>query len=281
MAETGVQNPASPKIQDPGEGNSTADATENIDTVQADLRRTGAGDNSGLDDTGATSATTSIGTGVPVQSQAILALRTREDFRFKVNTVKWFGGLCAIALIGMIGLGFWYLDRMVEASQAYKSEMDFSKILSTSPVNNDTVLLGLEHDGLGMRNKRAISALYMRAYTQFLALIAGTVLSLLGAVFVLARVDSVATTSDATIGGMKWALSSSSPGIIVSIVGAVLIGGVVYLASDAIQVFDAPVFLGRGAQAASPPDGTFDSPDFQESMKQSLKRLQEGDRHHD
>jgi hypothetical protein len=202
----------------------------------------------------------------------ILALRTKEDFEFKVSTVKWFGGLCAIAIIGMIVLGFWYLDRIVEASQAYKSEMNFSEVLSASPVNNDTVLLGLEHDGLGMRNKRGISALYMRAYTQFLALIAGTVLSLLGAVFVLARVDTMSTTSNATWGGLKWVLSSSSPGVIVSIVGAILIGGVVYLASDPVQVFDGPVFLGRMSSTA-PMNETFNSPSFKTSMSESLKQL--------
>ncbi|RAZ90827.1 hypothetical protein DPM33_11000 [Mesorhizobium hawassense] len=209
------------------------------------------------------------------ESATLQALKAREDFRFKVGTVKWFGILCAVVIVAMIGLGFWYLDKIVDVSQALQSDMNFSKVLDPPKSDTQIVLLGLEHDGLGMRNKRSVSALYMRAYTQFLAIISGTVLALLGAVFVLARVDSVETRGNGTWGGITMALSSSSPGVVVAIVGALLVGSVVYLASDPIQVTDAPVFLGRGTlgDVLAGSSAIIDTANFDTKMKKRLEDL--------
>jgi len=206
-------------------------------------------------------------------NEVLQALRTREDFHFKVSTVKWFGILCAAVIVAMIGLGFLYLGKIVDASQALQSDMNFSKILEVSPTDSQVVLLGLEHDGLGMRNKRSISALYMRVYTQFLAIIAGTVLALLGAIFVLARVDSVETRGNGTWGGITLALSSSSPGVVVAIVGTLLVGGVVYLTSDAVQVTDAPIFLTRGTLDSVSTDKTAVSLPSDQQRNDRLKDL--------
>ncbi|MER9456243.1 hypothetical protein [Mesorhizobium sp. M0478] len=207
------------------------------------------------------------------ESAALQALRMREDFRFKVGTVKWFGILCAVVIVAMIGLGFWYLDRIVDVSQALQSDMNFSKVLDAPQSDSQIVLLGLEHDGLGMRNKRSVSALYMRAYTQFLAIISGTVLALLGAVFVLARVDSLETRGNGTWGGITMALSSSSPGVVVAIVGTLLVGSVVYLASDPIKVTDAPVFLGRGTLGGALAGSAADTVSLDEQMRKRLEDL--------
>jgi hypothetical protein len=198
--------------------------------------------------------------------------RSGPDFQFKVQTVKWFGMLSALVILLMIGLGFWYLNRIVELSQAYQSTLDFASVLENPEPNPTIVTLGLEHDGLAMRNKRGVGALYMRAYSQFLAIISGTVLALLGAVFILARVDSVQTQAEGSWGNAKWLLTSASPGVITTFIGAMLIGGVVYVSRSTISVTDAPVFLNR--VGASPDSAEMvrqrmASPEFAERMRQA------------
>lgn len=192
-----------------------------------------------------------------------------NEFQFKVKTVKWFGLLSAAVILLMIGLGFWYLDRIVQVSQAYQSNLDFKDVLSQQTLDTAVITLGLEHDGLGMRNKRGVSALYMRAYSQFLAIIAGTVLALLGAVFVLARVDSVATSNDLTWGNVRWLLTSASPGVIISITGTLLIASVVLVSGDAIRVFDAPIYI--NSTAASAPRS--ETPAFRKDMDDALAAI--------
>lgn len=196
-----------------------------------------------------------------------------KEFEFKVRTVRWFGILSAVVILLMVSLGFWYLDKILKQSVAYQSQLNFQETLTREHPDPAIVTLGLEHDGLSMRNKRTLSALYMRAYSQFLAIIAGTVLALLGAVFVLARVDSVATEGEAGFGAAKFMLRSASPGIIVTTVGALLIGGVVVVSGEPITATDRPIFQSLAGVAPTPKADQGPGTSFDVTMKQALDQI--------
>lgn len=201
-----------------------------------------------------------------------------SEFEFKIKTVKWFGLLSAVVIILMIMLGFWYLDKILDQSTAFTSKLDFQQKLIQPNPDPQLIRLGIEHDGLNMRNKRTVSALYMRAYSQFLAIIAGSVLALLGAVFVLARVDNVPTEGEAAFDKAKLLLKSASPGIVVTVVGALLIGGVVVVSGDPITATDRPIFQSFADMPGTTMDETGPGSLFAIEMEKDLEliRAREG-----
>ena len=77
----------------------------------------------------------------------------------------------------------------------------------------------LEYHTIYNRQSRANSLLSTRTWLRFMSSVFGSVVTFIGAIFVLARIE---TSSDSTISAKNISLRSSSPGILMVGVGAAL-----------------------------------------------------------
>jgi hypothetical protein len=198
-----------------------------------------------------------------------------REFGFKVSTVKWFGILCAIVVLLLIVLDFVFIDKIITASGPPTPQMNVGTVIGGQPPVSDRLLqLGIENEALALRNKRTVGALYMRAYTQFLSITAGAILAMLGAIFVLARVDSRETRSEASLLEFRWLINTASPGILLAGLGVLLVGYVAYLSITEIRTTDLPVFspIVAGTAGGSTLTGYLNSEAFQKQMDEDLGR---------
>ena len=198
----------------------------------------------------------------------------REDFLFKTATVKWFGILCAAVILLTIAANVFFINKLFTVAAAHQPGVQFQGIVAGPAASERSIELAVENEALNMRNKRAVSALFMRAYVQFLSITAGTILALLGAVFVLARVDSPITKAEASWKDFKWLVNTASPGILIALIGAGLVAFVADRSIDKIEASDGPIF-GTAMLSAADPAIVTQSDEFKNDMARDLQQLKE------
>jgi hypothetical protein len=87
----------------------------------------------------------------------------------------------------------------------------------------------------------------------YLGFVTGMILSLMGAVFVLAKLRETETEVSAQAAGARYAIKSASPGIIMAVLGVVLMMTTI-LTNHRIDVLDAATYLqfdGRSPRSRS------------------------------
>jgi hypothetical protein len=103
-------------------------------------------------------------------------------------------------------------------------------------------LVLMEREVLRQRYAQVNATLLLNAWTRHLGFLTGMILAFVGAVFILSRLSEPATRLSAEGGGLKGQLATSSPGIVLSVLGTVLM--VVTLATDfEFTTTDTPVYL--------------------------------------
>ena len=102
--------------------------------------------------------------------------------------------------------------------------------------------LALEHDAMFIRQRRTNAALANRTWLRFMSLIFGTVLVVIGALFVLGRVTAPPANASVQWDSLRLSLASSSPGIVLALLGCLLIG-LPNLAKQRIAVRDHPAYM--------------------------------------
>lgn len=198
----------------------------------------------------------------------------REDFLFKIATVKWFCILCAAVILLTIAANAFFINKLFTVAAAHQAGVQFQGIVAGPVASERSLELAVENEALNMRNKRTVSALFMRAYVQFLSITAGTILALFGAVFVLARVDSPITKAEATWKDFRWLVNTASPGILIAIIGAALVAFVTHRSISQIEAKDLPVF-GTAMLLAAEPAIITQSDEFKNDMARDLQQLKE------
>lgn len=202
------------------------------------------------------------------------APRDPREFDFKVATVKWFGILCAVALVLILFANAYFIDQLFDTGREHKSAIAFQPLMQRMSANERLYELAVENEALNMRNNRSVSALFMRAYTQFLSVTAGMILAMLGAIFVLARVDSRETRTEATWKEFKWLMNTASPGVLLACLGVVLVGFVAYRSITTIDTRDSPVFGGTmSAPASARLTNVMTGEEFRKQMESDLEKL--------
>ncbi len=148
--------------------------------------------------------------------------------------VIFFLGFAAAALpsVGFLLASYLTLEQTVELIHANQSRatLNYLRGLSTQPNNADTlretIRAYLDYDTLSNRQGRANSALASRTWLRFMSMGFGAMLAFVGAVFVLAKIE---TKVDNTLGaqepriGVAISVRSTSPGIVMVLIGALLI----------------------------------------------------------
>lgn len=113
-------------------------------------------------------------------------------------------------------------------------------------------LVLLEEAALDHRYAQVNATLMLRAWTRHLGFLTGMILALVGSIFIVARLSEAETQLKSDAGGVKLAIVTSSPGIVLAVLGTVLM--VVTLTVDfQFTTNDAPIYLGPAAPAASLP----------------------------
>ena len=138
-------------------------------------------------------------------------------------------------------------DRITQALAAYER---------TVPQDADyvrwkaTVLL--EQTALDHRYAQVNATLMLRAWTRHLGFLTGMILALVGSIFILARLSEAETQLSSEGGGAKLALATSSPGIVLAVLGTVLM--VVTLTIDfQFTTSDTPIYLRPAVASVAAP----------------------------
>jgi len=141
-------------------------------------------------------------------------------------------------------------DRIPAALAAYEK---------TTPQDGDYIrwkaMVLLEEAALDHRYAQVNATLMLRAWTRHLGFLTGMILALVGSIFILARLSETETNLSGEGGGAKVAIATSSPGIVLAVLGTVLM--VVTLTIDfEFKTSDVPIYVGQATPAASLPPPT-------------------------
>jgi hypothetical protein len=105
-------------------------------------------------------------------------------------------------------------------------------------------LVILEGNSLERRYHQANVLLMSRVWLRYLGFLTGMILSLVGSVFVLGKMREQATVGSAEGGGWKLAVNSTSPGLILAVLGTVLMV-IALVTNPAVKVSDGRAYLGN------------------------------------
>lgn len=109
------------------------------------------------------------------------------------------------------------------------------------------VLVQLEAYTVANRYHQANSALIVRASIKYLGFLTGTILAIVGAVFILGKLSESTSNLSAESSGWKVSIASASPGLILAVLGTALII-VTVLVNPPTGVTDLPTYIDvRGA----------------------------------
>jgi hypothetical protein len=100
----------------------------------------------------------------------------------------------------------------------------------------------LEVQVIGRRYRQATVLLMSRVWTLYLGFVTGMILALVGATFILGKLQEPASELSAESAAAKLRLKSTSPGIVLAALGTTLMLATIFT-NHRIDVTDAPVYL--------------------------------------
>jgi hypothetical protein len=109
-------------------------------------------------------------------------------------------------------------------------------------------LTRLEADALQRRYHQATTTMLARVWTRQLGFLTGMILAMVGAVFVLGRLEDRGSKLSGEGGGVTGGLETSSPGLVLAALGAGLMA-ITLLMPFGVETFDRPVYFGAVDQA--------------------------------
>ena len=134
----------------------------------------------------------------------------------------------------------------------------------------------LEANVLQRRYHHAGVLLISRIWTRYLGFVTGTILAMVGAAFILGKLQEASSNLGAEGGLWKVSLTTASPGLVLAALGTILILATLATSMD-LNVNDGPVYLretsGPAAEAPPPPLGRSDSAQMPRSDAEILKDL--------
>jgi hypothetical protein len=203
------------------------------------------------------------------------AERELEAWRRSVLPFAMVGiSVMAIIFFGVSVVQLLRLDTTLSYRPSHQVEAALASYEKTAQPDADYLrwktLVLLEEDAIDHRYEQVNATLILRAWTRHLGFLTGMILSLVGAIFILARLSEAETKLSGNVRVLRFALATTSPGIVLATLGAVLM--VITLSVDfQFTTSDAPVYvLNAGAPPALPPARPLASPD---AVKQEEAKL--------
>jgi hypothetical protein len=108
----------------------------------------------------------------------------------------------------------------------------------------------LEEDAIARRYHQANSAMLARVWTRYLGFLTGVILAFTGAVFILGKLREEASQLDVEGQGFKATLNTSSPGLVLALLGSILIA-ITLIVPFKIGTRDVPLYLSGGVNQES------------------------------
>ena len=133
-------------------------------------------------------------------------------------------------------------------------QSEIARPTADNPTSSDITqhaLLLLEADALDKRYHEASALLMSRIWTRQLAFITGMVMAFLGSVFILGKLSESSSEISGGSGEWKVAITSASPGIILSVLGTVLLVASLYVRAS-LDVTDGPAYVSPLRQPVAP-----------------------------
>ena len=133
----------------------------------------------------------------------------------------------------------------------------------------------LEANVLQRRYHHAGVLLLSRIWTRYLGFVTGTILAMVGAAFILGKLQEASSNLGAEGGLWKVSLTTASPGLVLAALGTILMLATLATSMD-LSVNDGPVYLREvagAAEAPPPPLGRGDAPQMPRSDAEILKDL--------
>lgn len=157
-----------------------------------------------------------------------------EDER---NLIKWQWRLLPWAIGMLIVLAaFFFISSWIQfdrlsASISISHDHPMAEVFDEFEDSNDTQNLDylnwksrvlLEERVVELRYRQVNATMMLRAWTRHLGFLVGMILSFIGGIFILAKLSEGTSTLRAGTGSIKGALETSSPGIVLTVVGGAL-----------------------------------------------------------
>lgn len=178
----------------------------------------------------------------------------------KIHLIKWQNRLLPLMSILLICLTIFFLVASIFQLYALQSNIMLnqqpdlnSELKALNPVNGElptntfekarlAALIQLEANSVQRRYHQAATATLARVWTIYLGFLTGMILSLVGAAFILGKLHEGVSRLNFENQGLKAALESTSPGIILVCLGTALMV-VTMLARADVSVEDRPLYI--------------------------------------
>jgi len=179
------------------------------------------------------------------------AQRELSDWRRRL--LPFMRGALALMAAFFFAASLWQLH--VLQREIRHPQLDLAASLSadgeTLPLELRARLL-LESDLIERRYRQANAVILARVWTRYLGFLTGMVLALVGAVFVLGRLQESQTEVGAEAATFKGSIATSSPGLVLAFLGTVLMA-ISLVVEFEIETKDAATYVARVAPAADMP----------------------------
>ncbi|MGF7037690.1 hypothetical protein [Mucilaginibacter lappiensis] len=157
--------------------------------------------------------------------------------------------LCQLAYLQYVVLSFPKLDLSETLVYLTPNEKSTFQERKEAVILKSQILL--ENNTLARRHHHAYITLMSSMWVRYLAFVTGMILALIGAIFILGKLQVERSVVGASIYSANLSIKSSSPGIILAVMGTCLMIMTIVM-QHTVSVNDAPVYLEPGTVSLTP-----------------------------
>ena len=175
--------------------------------------------------------------------------------------IRWLFPLMGLVLIA--GVVFFAFTSLTELREFYdrveQQPIDLTPVFEAGqdlPITAKSlefeVLATLEAEALSRRYAQVNATMLARVWTRQMGFVTGMILAIIGAAFVLGRLQDPPTKLEAEGGGFKTTLDTNSPGLVLGTLGAGLMALTIAVPFK-VETRDVAVYLGKSVGVADLP----------------------------
>jgi len=177
---------------------------------------------------------------------------------FMVRTLLGLTAFFFVVSLGQIAYLHWRIDQSPQADLhqplSVLAQVKSSSTAESVQIADAMTRVLLEANALDRRYHQASVVLMARVWTSYMGFVTGMVLAIIGAVFILGRVQGTHTSLEAKVAEASAALKTSAPGIVLAAMGVLLMIATLFVRYN-ISVSDAAIYSKPGepsSQQGSP-----------------------------